>query len=124
MRKTRKGWFHPLVYPTSLFIRDYLMEKGEAYPFEIYMALKRKREELGIKVGTYTSFYRYIWLLEKFGLIRRTGRVEPASRGAGKTLRRLHRVYYELVPELVNDERWYAPQRYYKPYARWHKLKT
>ena len=27
----RRGWASPFVYPTALFIRDYLLEHGEGY---------------------------------------------------------------------------------------------
>jgi hypothetical protein len=49
-----RGW---LYYPTGLFIRDYLLEHGEAYLQEIWRALKEKRKSLGIAYGTVRSFH-------------------------------------------------------------------
>jgi len=125
--KKARGWSSPFAVPTSLFIRDYLQKHGEAYPFEVYRALKEKRKKLGLKTGSYINFYRYFWLLEKLELIRRTGKVEPAERGLGETSRRLFRVYFELVPENINHPAWFNPQKYYKPYVegrkRWKQKK-
>jgi hypothetical protein len=125
-----KGWV-PWIFPTSLFIRDYLMEKREAYPFEIYQALKAARKkafELGwfseatmgkrdeAFVGSPINFYKYIWTLEKLGLIERTGRVEPAFRGRrGETKSELPsekwRTYYRIAEGKENAKEWFNPQR-------------
>ena len=121
--KVKKGW--ALAVPTGLFIRAVLRDRGEACPFEIYMALKKARG--GVAIGSYTNLYRYIWILErKLGFIKRTGRREPADRGLGKTDVRFFRVYYELVPKFVNDPRWSNVQKavyvvgsaYYKKVGR------
>jgi hypothetical protein len=111
----RKGWV-PWIFPTSLFIRDYLLEKGEAYPFEIYRALKKVREGLGLHVGSPVNFYKYIYALEKLGLIERTGRIEPAFRSwRGATKSRLPRekwrTYYRIAKGKENAEEWLNPQR-------------
>jgi hypothetical protein len=118
-RPKARGW-HPAIMPTSLFIRNYLQLKGEAYPFEIYRTLEYiRKERLGIHVGSPINFYKYIWTLEHLGLIERTGRVEPAFRGGTESRlpRRLWRTYYRLVPRdrvprpEKYDEWWLNPQK-------------
>jgi len=111
----RKGW-SPWLFPTSLFIRDYLKLKGEAYPFEMYRALKSCRLKIRelmmlppVIVGSPTSFYRYIWILEKLGFIKRTGRIKRAKFPHLK--RRFWRRYYMLVEEYADDPRWSNPQK-------------
>jgi len=44
--KVRRGWASPFIYPTALFIRDYLKEHSEASPYEVWKALKEKRDEV------------------------------------------------------------------------------
>jgi len=102
-----RGWRSPFVYPTSLFIRDYLLEKGEAYPYEIYQALREKRQELGIYVGSPLNFYKYIYILRSLGLIEETGREEESFKAS-----RFWRKYYRIVPgkEKLTDE-WRNPQK-------------
>jgi len=102
-----KGWRSPFVYPTGLFIRDYLLERGEAYPYEIYQALKEKREELGIYVGSPLNFYKYIYILKSLGLIEETGRVEKSVKAS-----KFWKKYYRIVPgkEALTDE-WRNPQK-------------
>jgi len=101
----KKGWQSDSAVSTSAFIRDYLMENGEAYIFEIYKALKnRKREVMGdVKLPSYQSFWRYIWVLENLGLIRKT-RKEPTRFG---------KAYYEIVSERKDSPVWRNPQGEY-----------
>lgn len=117
MFKPPKGWV-PWVYPTSLFIRDYLREHGPTYPFKIYQALKEARRRVWGErayVGRAANFYKYIWCLERLGLIRRTGKIEPSRRGRGgifpQPKKKFWRVYYEIVPERIADPAWLNPQK-------------
>jgi len=101
----KKGWESDSAVSTSAFIRDYLVENGEAYVFEIYRALKsRKREVMGdVKLPSYQSFWRYIWVLENLGLIRKT-RKEPTRFG---------KAFYRIVPGQEDNPVWRNPQREY-----------
>jgi len=96
-----RGWIY---FPTGLFIRDYLVEHKEAFPQEIWRALREKRKEKGIMYGSYQSFrVNYIYVLKKLGLI------EPVRR------RRVHpkwfpRQYYRIVSGMEDDPRWAHPQ--------------
>jgi hypothetical protein len=109
-----RGWLH---YPTGLFIRDYLLEHGEAYPQEIWRALKEKRKRLGVAYGSVRSFHlNYIYVLKKLGLIEpvRHEKVNPKW---------FARTYYRIVPGMENSPLWSAPQialdpRRGKPYIR------
>lgn len=100
-----KGWSLPYIYPTGLFIRDYLLKHKTAYPQEIWRALKKKRSELKIYTCTYESFWRnYIYVLRKLGLIRRVRKVKPTkAEWFPKTL-------YMITPGMENDPRWSHPQ--------------
>lgn len=103
--KISKGWrsFYP--WTTGEFIREYLLEHGRAYVYEMWNAYRKKLEEMGVYWGSYDNFRRYIYMLKKLNLIRPVG-TETALNP------KLHeRVYYELVPENVNMiEAWTRPQ--------------
>lgn len=100
-----RGWVFPWTYPTGLFIREYLLKHGRAYPQEIWRALKRARSELGLHTCSYENFWRnYIYVLKKLGLIRPVrsiGSLNPAW---------FSRVLYEIVPGMENHEAWAHPQ--------------
>lgn len=104
--KKEKGWRSLIAVPTALFIHDYLLEHGEAYPYEIYSALKEKRESLGLYVGSPMNFYKYFYLLKKLGLIEETGKVEKSTSPI------FLRKYYRIVPgkEKITDA-WLNPQK-------------
>lgn len=98
------GWARPWVYPTGLFIRDYLLKHGEAYAQEIWRALKVARKSVGLSACTYQSFRtNYIYVLKKLGLIEPV-RTERVRKGW------FRRVYYRIVPGRENDPRWGCPQ--------------
>lgn len=81
------------------FIRDYLIEKGEAYVYEIYRAYRdwcRKNKIHGI---SYEGMRAYIYALKKLGLIE-LSRIEG---GVGKLA---HRHYYRVVKDRIYDEMW------------------
>ena len=60
------------------FIRDYLLEHGEAYIQEIHRAYKAWCRERGYRQPTYHSFAKYIWQLKSLGLLVPT-RKEPSE---------------------------------------------
>jgi len=104
-----RGWASPFVHPTSLFIRDYLLEHGEGYAQEMWRELKKARE--GRNVCTCDSFKRnYIYILKKLGLIEEARR-EPVPGQPNWHERR----YYRIVPgrEALMDE-WTNPQKVWK----------
>ena len=111
MEKTPRlrGWASPFVHPTSLFIRDYLLEHGEGYAQEMWRKLKKARE--GRKVCTCDSFKRnYVYILKKLGLIEEARR-EPVPGQPNWHERR----YYRITPgrEPLTDE-WTNPQKVWK----------
>jgi len=104
-----KGWAVPWTNPTGLFIRDYLLEHGEAYAQEIWRALKKARATAGLHCCSYSSFRtNYIYVLKKLGLIEAV-RTERARKGWYR------RVYYRIVQGRENDPRWIAPQKAFDP---------
>ena len=117
--RSARGWV-PWTIPTGVFIRDFMMKKGETYPFEVYRELKRARLLVSARLGrteppklpSPISFYRYWWAIEKLGLVERTGRVEESPRrGTDTTLpSKLWRVYYRIRPGMESDPRWSNPQ--------------
>jgi len=73
-----RGGASPFVYPTALFIRDYLLQHGEGYAQEMWRELKKVRE--GRNVCTCDSFKRnYVYILKKLGMIEEARR-EPVPR--------------------------------------------
>jgi hypothetical protein len=101
MAEKVRGW---LVFPTGLFIRDYLVEQRAAYPQQMWRALKSVRAEREVICGTYQSFrVNYIYVLKKLGLIRpvRRERIHPKW---------FPRTYYSIVPGMEEDPRWVHPQ--------------
>ncbi|MEM2613237.1 MAG: hypothetical protein QXO15_03300 [Nitrososphaerota archaeon] len=100
-----RGWSAPWIYPTGLFIRDYLLEHKRAYPQEIWRALKKVRSEFGLHTCSYENFWRnYIYVLRKLGLIRPVGVIRPSHP------KWFPRVLYEIVPGMEDHEAWAHPQ--------------
>lgn len=98
-----------------MFIRRYLLEKGEAYIHETWMAFARALKEAGIEWwGTYTSFRRYFYMLERLGLIWFV-RSEPGLKPELQPRR-----YYAVVPEFADlIEAWVRPQVVLYPETVW-----
>lgn len=93
---------------TGIYIKQYLLENGEAYPYEIWKRLKQQREEEGMKSPTYESFYtNYIWKADQLGLIRKTQ--EEESKG------KFDRQYYEMSPGEEESACWFHIQQCYAP---------
>jgi len=90
----------------GLFIRDYLMQKGEAYPYEIFRAYREEQKKHGWKKSSYHSFWRYFYILRELGLIRRSGKTKK-----GKYENTLEQVYYRAVKRRINSPLWKTPQK-------------
>jgi len=109
-----RGWA-PWVHPTSLFVRDYLLEKGEAYPYEIYKALVEKRRQLELHVCSPQSFYEQFSVMRRLGLVEKTGKIVKSFRAE-----KFWRTFYRITPGM--EERldlWRYPRR-----ALYEKLLT
>jgi len=105
-RRVSKGWRTWIPFTTGSFIRDYLLEKGEACVYEVWDAFRRRLKEMGVEWwGSYDSFRRYFYMLARLNLIRFV-REGPSSRPW------LHpKRYYAVVPENADlIEAWNAPQ--------------
>jgi len=92
---------------TSLFIRDFLLEQGEAYPYQIYKALRARLKEEGYpkRRGSYQSIRNYFYWLKELGLIE-VSRTAPADRAILKD-----RSYYRIVTSKANDlALWKSPR--------------
>jgi len=87
---------------TSQFIRDYLLEKEEAYPYEIYRAYKNTYPH---RKGNAHTFYRLIAIMRDIGLIQRSGRVEKGLN--------FDRVYYKINTKNINSKKWINPYKAY-----------
>lgn len=97
-------WTYKERYPTSLFIRDRLLEVGEDYPYRMWQILRMKREETGLPCGSLRTFLVTIWNLKKLGLIEQC-RDEPAEYPGKK------RHYYRIVNNKKNDKAWINPRK-------------
>ena len=132
--RKKRGWGSPLIYPTGLFIREYLTTHGEGYAQEMWRKLKESRRmAFGKKrphVCSYDSFKRnYIYVLKKLGLIEK---VREETNPTNPVWHK--RVYYRIVKgkegvvpgEFVSDI-WENPQKefrlkQYKYYRRKNEL--
>jgi len=106
-----RGWLSPQSIITGLFIREYIRVKGEAYPYEIYQALKKVRMREGLRHVSTQKFYLLFYKIKSLGLVQPTGRTEKAYNPAGKELI-LERRYYTLNPDLTDSPCWINPQKY------------
>ena len=104
----KKGWAVLKKITTGIFIQNYLIEHKEAYPMEIWRALKEARGS--IKVCSYQSFVsNYIWVLKQLGLIEKV-RTEPASNP-----KFFARTYYRITPRKEKSRKWAHPQKSLDP---------
>ena len=104
----KRGWAILKKITTGVFIQNYLVEHKEAYPMQIWRALKEARGS--IKVCSYQSFVsNYIWVLRKLGLLQKT-RTTPASNPVF-----YDRVYYRITPGKEKSRKWLHPQKSMNP---------
>lgn len=104
---------------TSQFIRDFLLEHGEGYPYQVYKALRAKLIEKGYfkRRGTYQSVLNYFYWLGRLGLVEKT-REEKSERPGFKARR-----YYTIVKEGINSPSWINPRKtlYPSSYEKHHR---
>lgn len=81
----------------GIAIQAIMLDQGEAYPFEVYRALRLQYPK---KKTSYASMRRLFWALERIGLIE-FSRVASSERG-------WDRRYYRVAPGMENDRRWYT----------------
>lgn len=86
------------VYPTSIAIKQYLLQNEFASPSDFYKVYRELKP-----TTSYESIAKYFYILRKLGLIE-IDRYEPSGRRIPKSI-------YKLIPELVDDPRWESPQR-------------
>jgi hypothetical protein len=88
----------PLPPNTGAAIREYLLRKGIASPYDFYRAYRV------VKPNTsYDSVRRYFYFARKLGLIEFAGE-EPGSRGG------FPKRLYRLAPGAEDDPRWWYLQ--------------
>lgn len=95
----------------GVFVRDYLLNKGEAYIQEIWRAYNLYLMQNGYRSIEYPTMRKYIWILRKLGLITNT-RIEYHEDPHGYLS---PRVFIKIVEGKENDEAWYNPQKAYNP---------
>jgi len=105
-RRVARGWRTYYPFTTGEFIREYLLENGEGYIYEIWNAFRKTLRDMGFEWwGSYDSFRKYFDYLQKLNLIRFVR--EEDSEQPWMARRR----YFELVPENVDViEAWTSPQ--------------
>jgi len=110
-----RGW-------KGLWIRGRLLEEREDYVYLMFKAwetfcMSAKAFGVKIKPGTYQAFRTYFHLLKQMGLVRVSFVMprKPGERGTDK-------VYYELVPERVDDPAWMRPFQTKYPATDWMRL--
>jgi len=124
MRK-RESPFWRTWYPkgTGVFIRQYLLEHGEAYPYQVFKALRRflfpeGYPVKGFYVGSYQNIRNYFYWIQRLGLIE-PSREEPSLKPFFKNRR-----YYRLTSKGLKTDpealEWRSPRRALWP-ASWEK---
>lgn len=117
-QKIKRGWRSAIPFGTGEFIRDYLMEHGEAYIYEMWDRFRKAVAEFGVKWwGSYASFRRYIYICKRLGLIRYVRTGKPPRRGLKS------RRYYALVPEHIDSGAWIRPQEILYPATLYGKMR-
>ena len=108
----------------GIWINGHLQDVGMDYPLRMWhrwkqfitiLSYQTERRTGLMNPGTYTSFYKFIYLLKKLNLIQEVAR-EPMWKG-------FERVYYRIVPgkEKITDE-WERPFQTLYPVTDWMKL--
>ena len=102
------------VFSTSIFIRDRLDNIGMDYPYKMWLAYKEVKRDLGHNPGAYSNFIKYIWILNKLGLIEKHGlrTVRKGFEGRSNKDKYQH-TFYKLVRAKKRDVMWINPQKVY-----------
>jgi len=95
----------------GMFIRNYLLEHGEAYINELLGAYNMYLASMGYKPIKYSTMRKYVWILRKLGLVKVT-RIQPPT----EEMKQLQpRIYIAIVEGKEDDPAWYNPQVAYNP---------
>jgi len=115
-----RGWLAPR---TSLLIRKYLLEVGEAHPWEIWEMICKEIERIGLEKGkryklpTPQSVASILRVCEKLGLVKIVRLEMPKKRG-----------YYERkIYRVVKPDAWEWEDpitAYYRPRKFWETRQT
>jgi DNA-binding PadR family transcriptional regulator len=106
----------------GIFIRDYLLARGEAYPYEVYRAYKEAAAAAGRRPRTsWQNVVNYFFWLSRLGLIE-PSRTEPPSNPDLKILRRYYRLTRKGLATPPTALEWVNPRRalYRESYERGH----
>ena len=131
-KRWRSGFEERFGPRTGKIIREYLKERGGVgYPYEAWNYYREKikesipgrvdhKLESEYHIASYHGFYKYFYILENLGLIRKIG---PPQHGKAK----IPRQYYEVVSDEVFEERfdplWERPQVLLYPITRLGKVR-
>ena len=95
---------HPPSESTARFIKDFLTKHGKGYAYGLWQAWSEHLHKKGFKEPKIESFRKYLWVLVKLNLIKKTK--APAYRIRSRFIRE----YYELVPsQIANKKAWANP---------------
>lgn len=90
----------------GLLIRDILLEKKEAYVYEV---LKECKARLNSYSGSYDTFRRYFYILRKLGLIEKV-REEKVPKG--NIPFEAVKIYYKIAKGKATHPAWADPVAY------------
>ncbi|MGA2767165.1 MAG: hypothetical protein ABSF24_02465 [Candidatus Bathyarchaeia archaeon] len=93
---------HPPSESTAIFVKDFLLKHGKGYSYGMWKAWSDHLHSLGFKEPKIESFRKYLWILTKLGLIRKT------KAPSYKIQSRFLREYYELNPKQIGNEKAWA----------------
>jgi DNA-binding PadR family transcriptional regulator len=110
-------------FSIGLFIRRYLLERGKAYPYEVFRTLRKSLLAQGYaKRGSYQNVRNYFRWLRELGLIKEDGTAPSLNPHLSR------RRYYALTSkglatppeslEWTNPRRALYPQSWYKHHKR------
>jgi hypothetical protein len=105
----RRQKIHPPSESTAQFVKDFLLKQGKGYSYGysygMWKAWCDHLHSLGFKGPKIESFRKYLYILSELGLIRKA-KGAPSYKIQGRFLR----VYYELVPsQIANEKAWKNP---------------
>lgn len=95
-----------MIYPVGLAIRNFLLAKGEASPYDFYKAYRTFKP-----TTSYLSIVKYFYILERLGLIEHVKTVTSSKGGFPKKL-------YRIVPGMEKRDEWRHPQVALYPLTR------
>lgn len=112
------GFMRPL--SLSLFIRDYLMQHGESWGFDVYQAYKEEAQGIPLargkgkrKVISASGFRNYMWVMRHLGLIEYvtnpdgTTKTAPAVDKSGAPAPHLaDAIYIRIILGREGDSAW------------------